>query len=60
MPNTKVIIVHGSKDNAVPLGRSQQITDTLEKIILVEAHGEGHNPFEENLYKFIETIETKL
>jgi len=60
MPNTKVVIVHGSKDNVVPPGMSQQITDTLEKIILVEALGEGHNPFEENLYKFIETIETKL
>jgi len=60
MPNTKVVIVHGSKDRVIPPGMSQKITDTLEKVILVEALGEGHNPFEENLYKFIETIEARL
>lgn len=59
-PNTKVIIVHGSKDRVIPVRQSQKIAEVFEKVTFVEATGQGHDPFEENLKGFLEIIETRL
>jgi len=57
LPNTKVVIVHGTKDFVVPLRNSQSLAQKFN-IPLIELEGQGHDPFEEKVDEFVAAVES--
>ena len=61
MPNTRVIIVHGTSDPVVPLSTSRKIVNHFkDQISFVEMEGKGHDPFEEGVEEFVEIVESMV
>jgi len=60
LPNTTVVIVHGSKDRIVPIRNSQILVDLYPQIKLITLPGQGHNPFEEEVESFVSVVENVL
>jgi pimeloyl-ACP methyl ester carboxylesterase len=57
LPNTSIIIVHGTKDPVIPVGMSQQIVERLKSSVsYIELDGQGHDPFEEGIEEFVEKV----
>ena len=57
LPNTSLVIVHGTKDPVIPIRMSQQIAQRLNSsITYVELPDQGHDPFEEGIEDFVEKM----
>ena len=61
LPNTKLAIIHGSRDNVIPLSSSQNIVQRFNNnnnpIDFTTLEGRGHDPFEENTEEFIQKFQ---
>lgn len=57
LPNTSVVIVHGSKDPVVPVANSRRIEEHWKSSVMyIELDGQGHDPFEEGMAEFVEKV----
>ena len=57
LPNTSVVIVHGSKDPVVPVANSRRIEEHWKSSVMyIELDGQGHDPFEEGMEEFVEKV----
>jgi len=57
LPNTSVVIVHGSEDPVIPVRISQNIAQRLKSsITYIELEDQGHDPFEEGIEVFVKRV----
>ncbi len=57
LPNTSLLILHGSKDPVIPVRMSQKIAERLKpSISYIELEDQGHDPFEEGMEDFVERV----
>jgi len=62
LPNTKVVIMYGSKDNVVRLEgmAAERLQEEYPSIKVVRVEGSGHDPFEEDVNGFLEVLNEAL
>ena len=62
LPNTKVVIMYGSKDNVVRLEgmAAERLQKEYPSINVVRVEGSGHDPFEEDVNGFLEVLNEAL
>ena len=62
LPNTKVVIMYGSKDNVVRLEgmAAERLQKEYPSIKVVRVEGSGHDPFEEDVNGFLEVLDEAL
>ena len=61
LPNTSVIVVHGTKDPVVPLSMSKQMQERWKSSVsFIELDGQGHDPFEEGVDEFVGRVVDKI
>lgn len=62
LPNTSIIIVHGSKDPVIPVSTSRkiQVVDSSSSVSYIELEGQGHDPFEEGVDDFVQEVVEKI
>jgi pimeloyl-ACP methyl ester carboxylesterase len=61
LPNTSVIVVHGTKDPVVPLSMSKQMHERWKSSVsFIELDGQGHDPFEEGVDEFVGRVVDKI
>ena len=58
LPNTKVVIIYGSKDRIVPFEGSvaEQVKKEFPTVHIVRMEGLGHDPFEEDVDGFLREL----
>mmetsp|Transcript_14944 Transcript_14944/g.20359 ORF Transcript_14944/g.20359 Transcript_14944/m.20359 type:complete len:600 (-) Transcript_14944:176-1975(-) len=60
LPNTYVAIVHGTNDRVVPWKYNAKYTESFPNLRFVKMDGFGHDPFEEDVDKFVGVVEKLL
>jgi pimeloyl-ACP methyl ester carboxylesterase len=61
LPNTRVILVQGTKDPIVPATMAKRIADHCQgRIHLIELEGQGHDPFEESVDVFVQRVLSEI
>mmetsp|Transcript_14897 Transcript_14897/g.28006 ORF Transcript_14897/g.28006 Transcript_14897/m.28006 type:complete len:595 (+) Transcript_14897:342-2126(+) len=61
LPNTRVIIVQGTKDSIVPVTMAKRIADHFQgRIRLIQLDGQGHDPFEESVNVFVQSVVSEI
>jgi len=62
LPNVDVSIVHGTKDNIVPISNSRKLVDLFggSGLRLYSMNGLGHDPFEEDVEGFVQTAKNAI
>lgn len=57
LPNTSVIICHGTNDPVIPVSMSRQIAERWKSAVsYIELEGQGHDPFEEGIEEFVSRV----
>jgi len=62
-PNVSLFIVHGTKDNVVPISNSRRLVKACggeDVVPLIEMPGLGHDPFEENVELFVSLVKDEI
>jgi pimeloyl-ACP methyl ester carboxylesterase len=57
LPNTKVVVILGSKDRIVPSQQVRKFFEPFPDVPIVELDGLGHDAFEEGTDTFCDTVE---
>lgn len=61
LPNTRVILVQGTKDPIVPVSMAERIADHCQdRIRLIKLDGQGHDPFEESVDVFVQSVLSEI
>jgi len=60
LPNTKVYIIHGTKDKVIPFAYSQNLARIFSKVQVEPLDGLGHTCFEEKPDEFARLVEQLL
>jgi pimeloyl-ACP methyl ester carboxylesterase len=58
LPNTTVIVIRGGNDRVVPKQLVDKFFDKFPDVPIYELQGQGHDPFEEQVDVFVETVGT--
>ena len=56
LPNTTVTVIRGEKDFVVPRTLIKNFFDKFPDVKIYELKGQGHDPFEEQVDLFVETV----
>jgi pimeloyl-ACP methyl ester carboxylesterase len=57
LPNTKVVIIYGSKDRIVPFeGVAEKVKKEFPSVQIIRMEGLGHDPFEEDVDGFLREL----
>ena len=56
LPNTRVVVIRGEKDQVVPRQFVKNFFDMFPDVPVYELKGQGHDPFEENVDEFVDTV----
>jgi pimeloyl-ACP methyl ester carboxylesterase len=59
-PNTRIVVILGSRDKVIPRKMVDKVFSEFPEIPILEIDGCGHDPFEENVDAFIDLIEEVL
>jgi pimeloyl-ACP methyl ester carboxylesterase len=59
-PNTRIVIISGSKDKVIPKRKIQKAFSSFPEIPILDMEGCGHDPFEEKTDEFISLLERYL
>jgi pimeloyl-ACP methyl ester carboxylesterase len=60
MPNTRVIVVLGTADRVIPANAVRKFFKPYTDVAIVELEGQGHDPFEEDVDMFVQTVKKVL
>jgi len=60
LPNTTVDVIVGSKDRIVSPTQARKFLEPFPQVRVVELAGLGHDPFEEDVDTFVQTVEDLL
>ena len=61
LPNVHVVVVHGTNDPVISISSSKQIAERWKSAIsFIELEGQGHDPFEEGMEEFVNTVAQKI
>lgn len=56
LPNTTVVVIRGAKDQVVPKKLMKKFFDQFPDVPIHELQGQGHDPFEEQVDVFVDTV----
>ena len=56
LPNTSVVVIRGEKDQVVPRQMVKNFFDKFPNVPVHELKGQGHDPMEEQVDVFVETV----
>lgn len=56
LPNTSVVVIRGEKDKVVSKKVVTKFFDKFPNVPLYELEGQGHDPFEEQVDVFVDTV----
>lgn len=56
LPNTKVVVIRGEKDQIVPRKLVDSFFKKFPDVPIYSLEGQGHDPFEEQVNVFVDTV----
>lgn len=56
LPNSRVVVIRGEKDRVVPKKLVDGFFNKFPNVTIHELKGQGHDPFEEQVDVFVETV----
>ena len=61
LPNTSVVLVHGTNDPVIPVSSSRKIAERHgSTVTYIELDGQGHDPFEEGTKEFVDKVVERI